>query len=331
MDDGKHKHKIRPFHWRDLLLIQQLQGCGLVLDYEEALVDGTSPMRDALRAYLPLGDEGHQTLVITGKNAFVQYICHKGSNRVRLIYAAPAPTNDDYADRWLDLLEQLTVAVGSKGTFHIVAEVSRDGPEAELMRRIGFCVFTRQMLFRLLSPPALVDELPPLPGLRPWQSTDDWGVRLLYANTVPQLAQQIEAPIEEVLDSSRWPYRLVLEHDGEIIAHLVARRGRAGNALRLLLHPEADIYVEALIRHGLAMLAGAAPLPVYCRVRRYESWLQAPLEAIGFEPLAHTVLLVKHTVARVLTPEWNRLPVLEGRAEMTTPVAHARLRKSLKS
>jgi hypothetical protein len=96
-----------------------------------------------------------------------------------------------------------------------------------------------------------------------------------------------------------------------------------GNALRLLLHPEADAHVEALIRHALATLADAPPLPVYCRVRRYESWLQAPLEASGFEPVSHTALLVKHTVVRVMTPEWQRLPAVEGQAEITTPIAQA--------
>ena len=78
--------------------------------------------------------------------------------------------------------------------------------------------------------------------------------------------------------------------------------------MRLLLHPEADVYVEALIQHGLATLADAPPLPVYCRVRRYESWLRAPLEASGFEPVFHTVLLVKHTVARVMTASVPSLP-----------------------
>jgi hypothetical protein len=194
----------------------------------------------------------------------------------------------------------------------------------ELLQRLGFGVFTRQRLFRLASPPPSGADLPPLPGLRPWRSTDDWGVRVLYANTVPQLAQQIEAPIDDALNPSRWSHRLVLEQDGEISACLGSRRGRAGSALRLLLHPRADAYVEALIRHGLATLAGEPPRPVYCRVRRYESWLQAPLEASGFQPATRTAILVKHIVARVMTPEWHRLPVVEGRAEMTTPITQAR-------
>jgi hypothetical protein len=328
MDDGQNKHKIRPFDWRDLLLVQRLQGQGQVLDFERAQVDGVSPMRDAFHAYLRLGAGSRRTLVMSGQSAFAQYTCHKESKRARLTYLAPAPTSPDYAERWIDLLEQLAATVGAQGTHHIVAEASHDGPEMELLRRIGFGVFTRQVLFRLAPPPMLTADLPPLPGLRPWQSTDDWGVRLLYANTVPQLAQQIEAPVDGILNPSRWPHRLMLGHDGEIIACVATRRGRVGNAMRLLLHPEADVYVEALIRHGLATLADAPPLPVYCRVRRYESWLQASLEACGFEPVSHTVLLVKHTVVRVMTPEWNQHPVLEGRAEMTTPVAQARLRRS---
>jgi len=322
--------KVRPFDWRDTLLVQRLQTQGLVLNHERAHVDGVFPLRDALRAYLLLGTGGRRTLVMSGQVAFAQYVRGKESKRVRLTYLAPAPTNDDYAGRWVNLLNQLTAIVGAQKTHHIVAEASHDGPEVELLQRIGFGVFTRQMLFRRASSAVNNDDLPPLPGLRPWQSKDDWGVRLLYANTVPQLVQQIEAPIDDVLNASRWPHRLVLEQGGEIVACVATRRGRVGNAMRLLLHPKADACVEALIRHGLATLASSNAGAIYCRVRRYESWLQTPLETSGFESVARTVLLVKHTVARVMTPEWQRLPAVEGRAEATTPFAHARLGDSAK-
>ena len=330
MDNGERRHKVRFFDWRDLLLVQRLQAHGQALDYEAARVDGVFPLRDALQSYLLLGTGTRRTLVMSGTDAFAQYTCPKGSKLVHLTYLAPAPTNADYAERWIDLLEQLVAAVGTQGIHHIVAEASDDGPAMELLQRVGFGVFTRQVLFGLASPPRSSDDLPALPGLRPWRSADDWGLRLLYANTVPHLAQQIETPTDSALISSHWEHRLVLERDGEIIAGLATRRGRVGSTLRLLLHPQADVYVEALIRHGLKSLTNGPPQPVYCRVRRYECWLQAPLEASGFEPVARTVLLVKHTVARVMTPEWHRVPVVEGRAEMTTPVAQARFHKSLK-
>jgi hypothetical protein len=268
--------------------------------------------------------------VISGTDAFIQYICSKGSKRAHLTYLAPAPKSPDDAEQWVDFFERLTATVGGRGAHHIVAEASDDGSEKGLLQKAGFGVFTRQVLLRRPCSLETIGAAPPLPELRPWQAKDDWGLRLLYANTVPQLAQQIESPADSAFTSSRWPHRLVLERDGEIIASLAARRGRVGSALRLLLHPEADVYVEALIRHGLARLADGPPQPVYCRVRRYESWLQAPLEASGFQPLARTALLVKHTVARVMTPEWQRIPVVEGRAEITTPVARARFQRSPK-
>ncbi len=331
MENGENKPNIRFFDWRDLRLVQRLQGQGQALDYEASRVDGLFPLRDALHTYLLLGSGSRRTVVLSGIDAFGQYTCHKGSNRVHLTYLAPAPTSADYAERWIDLLEQLVAAVGAQGVHHIVAEASVDGPEMELLQRVGFVVYTRQVLFCLASPAPCSDGQTALPGLRPWRSADDWGMRLLYSNTVPQLAQQIEAPADNAISSSHWQHRLVLERDGEIIAGVAARRGRIGSALRLLLHPEADVYVEAIIRYGLEKLADGPPQPVYCRVRRYESWLQAPLEASGFEPVARTVLMVKHTVARVLTPEWQPVPAVEGRAEMTTPVAQARFRKPLKS
>jgi hypothetical protein len=319
MDNGPNKHKIRPFDWRDLLLMQRLQGQGQILDYKRAGVDGIFPLRDALHNYLTLRTSARRTLVMASKNAFAQYICYKGSKRVRLTYLVPTPTRAQDADCWIDLLEQLTATVGKQGIYHIVTEARHDGPELELLQRIGFGVFTRQVLCRRESP-LVQGDLPPLPGLRPWRSTDDWGARLLYTNVVPQLAQQIEAPVADALTPSLWTKRLVLERDGEILACLVSRVGRVGSALRLLTSPQASAYAQALIQHGLATLSHAPGQPVYCRVRRYADWLQAPLEACGFEPLTSTVLLVKHTVARVITPAWNRLPLVEGQTEMRNPI-----------
>lgn len=330
MDSGGKKSKARFFGWRDLLLIHRLQGRGQALDYEVARVDGVFPLQDALQNYLLLGTGCRRTLVMTGSDAFAQYVCPKGSNRVHLTYLAPAPTNDRFAQRWIDFLEDLVALLGARGIHHIVAEAGDDGPAIELLQRVGFGVFTRQTLFRLASPPEFAGNPPPLTGLRPWKSTDEWGLRVLYTNSVPQLVQQIEAAADNAFTSSQWQDRLVLERKGEIVASIAGRRGRVGSALRLLIHPEADTCVEALLQHGLARLANGASQPVFCRVRRYEGWLQAALEASGFEPVAHTALLVKHTVARVMTPEWNRIPAVNGRAEITTPMTGASLRKSTK-
>jgi hypothetical protein len=328
MENGGNKYRIRSFDFRDLLLVQRLQGQAQTLDYEGAGVDGVFPLRDALHAFLLLGTGTRRTLVMAGIDAFVQYRCFKGSNRVQLTFVAPAPTNAEYEELWIELLEQVVATVGAQGIHHIVAEASDDGPELQLLQRAGFGVVTRQMLFCLDSASGLVDDVPAVPGLRPWQSTDDWGLRLLYANTIPGLAQQIEAPVDEAFTSSGWQNRQVLERDGEIIASFATRRGRVGSALRLLLHPQADTHVEALVRRGLGTLVEGPPQPVYCRVRRYESWLQAPLEASGFELVARTALLVKHTVARVMTPEWQQIPAVERRPEMTRPVAQAKSEKS---
>ena len=330
MNNGGNKPRVRCFDWRDLLLVQRLQGQGQALDFEASRVDGIYPLRDAFHAYLLPRTGSRRTLVSPETNAFAQYNWPKGSNHVRLTYLAPAPTSTDDAERWVGFLEQLVAALGTQGLHHVVAEASDDGPAMELLQRAGFGTFTRQTLFCLASA-NFSDDLPALPGLRPWQSRDDWGLRLLHTNTVPRLAQQIEAPVDNAFTSSRWHHRLVLERDQEIIAALATRRGRVGSTLRLLLHPEADEYVEAIIRNGLAKLDSGPTQPIYCRVRRYESWLQAPLEASGFRFIASTALLVKHIVARVMTPEWHRTSVVEGRAEMTTPVARARFQKSLKS
>lgn len=313
----------RPVTLRDLWLVQRLQRHGLVLDYESAGVDGVSPMRDALSGCLPFSPPHRRTLVLVGRRAFVQYASVAAGKRARLSFIAPAPLDDERADRWLDLMESLVAAAGAQGVHHIVAEARDDGPELVLLQQAGFGIFTRQQLYRLLPDAVPTTSMAPLAGLRFWRATDEWGLRLLYTNTVPQMVQHIEPPADSFF--SRWPSRLVLEHDGELVAVLAARQGRAGNALRLILHPQADAHAQALIHHGLMTLLGRPKRPIYCRVRRYESWLCAPLQACGFELVAQTALLVKHTVGRVMSPAWERTGAIEGRVEMTSPVAHTRL------
>ena len=106
MQNGGTRHKIRFFDLRDLLLVQRLQAHGQTLDFEGAGVDGVFPLRDALQAYLLLGTGTRRTLVISDLDAFAQYTCSKGSNRVQLTFVAPAPASDDQAECWIELLEQ---------------------------------------------------------------------------------------------------------------------------------------------------------------------------------------------------------------------------------
>lgn len=318
----KDRGRVRPFYWRDLRWVRRLQSQGQVLDYERALVDGLHPLREALWAYLLLGARGPRTMVAScapGRSAFVQFH-YQSEERVRLSYLAPAPSDEAAVECWVGLLEGLTAAVGGPGAFHFLAEARQDGPEMETLQRAGFSVFARQELFRLdrlREPLPLPDESP---ELRPWRPSDNWAMRLLYTNTVPHLVQRIEPPTVVGERRSPWRRGFVLEEGAELLAFAAVRRGRRGNALHFLLHPEADVYAEPLIRQGLTALAETLNRPTYCWVRRYQGCLWEPLERVGFERVGQMALLVKHTVVRVASPAWKPVPVAESRAKMTTPL-----------
>ncbi len=317
----QNQSKIRPFSWRDLPRLRRLQTQGVALDYERALIHGVYPLREALLAYLSLGARGARTMMMSGEAthaAFVQFR-YQSEERVRLSYLSPAPADEHLADGWVELLDGLTAAIGGPGAHHFVAEARQDGPELEILQRAGFGTFARQELFRLAQPQGRGAESTLPAELRPWRPSDNWGIRLLYANTVPHLVQRIEPPTVVAEGGKRRRQGFVLEKEGEIQAFVAVRRGRRASAMRFLLHPKADSYAEALIQRGVTALAKSSDQPVYCWVRRYQGCLGRPLERAGFERIERMVSLVKHTVAWVKSPAWKPVPVVESQVRMTTP------------
>ncbi|RMF36041.1 MAG: hypothetical protein D6759_04055 [Chloroflexi bacterium] len=302
---------IRPFDWRDLNLVRRLQDQGHVLNYEQALLEGAFPLRQALIGYLTLGSWGMQTLVLP-RRGFVQLTCQPDANRAYLCYLSVSTPED-----WLPLLEGTVAYLGRHGIHRLVVEAPEGGEAIGHLQRAGFALYAHQQIYRLDRPPAGL-QVGTLPGLRPYRAADRWAVRSFYINLVPPLVRQAEG-MWNGLQPDRWHAALVLEQEQEIIAHLAVRRGRLGHALHLMLHPQADHHADLLLAHGLAVLRNAPDRPIYCRVRRYQGGLDGALRQVGFEPLLTTAVLVRHTVARVIEPAWARTPGLETPTEVSTP------------
>ncbi len=302
---------IRPFDWRDLDLVRRLRDHGHVLDYERALLEGVSPLRQALIGYLTLGSWGMQTLVLP-RRAFAQLTHQPGASRAHLCYLSVSTQED-----WLPLLEGIVAYLGRRGAHRLVVEAPEGGEVIEHLQRAGFALYTYQQIYRL-DRPSVGLQARRLPGLRPYRAADRWAVRSFYINLVPPLVRQAEGTWNG-LQPDRWHDALVLEQGQEIIAHLAVRRGRLGHALYLMLHPQADRYVDLLLAHGLAALRNAPDRPIYCRVRRYQGGLDGALRQAGFEPLLTTAVLVRHTVARIVEPAWAHTLGLETPTEMSTP------------
>ncbi|HRQ41450.1 MAG TPA: hypothetical protein PLD25_26315 [Chloroflexota bacterium] len=213
---------------------------------------------------------------------------------------------------WLPLLDQAVIEAGRRGIVSLVAEVDELGPELPILRRAGFVVYTRQDIWA-------ISEFVPHNGaelLRPRQEADDWDVHLLYANTVPRLVQMVE-PLPPPAEGTGW----VLREDGELAAYVHVHDGPAATWMRLFVHPNAEARVEEILTAVLHMTPPRLTHPVYCCVRRYQSWIQNALARTSFTLWGSQAVMVKHTVHHVQKSAPDLSALLEAQSvSPTTPM-----------
>lgn len=323
---------IRPFNLRDLALVHRLSEQGVSLHTKSALTKQVNPVRGAL-----FGIVGGECPTFVWKSddrsvaGFIQLGMVEDSPLAHILYVSAtsdtavtlAENGDDTAvislpgtineNAWLSLLDQAVGEVGRRGVHSLVAEVDEIGPEFAILRRAGFAVYTRQDIWML-------NEVIPQNGadlLRPRQESDDWDIHLLYANTVPRLVQMVE-PLPPLDDGTGWVHR----EDNELAAFVHVHEGPAATWMRLFVHPNAEARVEEILTAVLHLKSPRLNHPIYCCVRRYQSWIQGALEREGFLLWGSQAVMVKHTVYHIPKPSTDLSLMLETQpVSPTTPMA----------
>ncbi|MEM7117090.1 MAG: hypothetical protein AAF614_31950 [Chloroflexota bacterium] len=308
---------IRSFQLRDWALVRRLAEHGVSLHSESALTDRLQPLRGALVSMLVGGD--FPTYVWKSENrdasGFIQLYLDDDSQRANILYLSPAVDagarslqmkNGKVAEHvvdsnvWLPLLDQAVVEVGQRGVHSLVAEVSETGGELPVLRQAGFVIYTRQDIWILNEGTAgdtILDER---------RSTDEWDIQLLYANTVPRLVQLVE-PMPRLDDGDGW----VLREGNELAAFVHVHNGPRATWLRLFIHPNAETRVDEIIGEAVKVTNPMSEHPVYCCVRRYQSWVQNALQRRGFHFWGSQAVMVKHTVHYQQKPLRDLTAVLE--------------------
>lgn len=308
---------IRSFDWRDLSLVRRLSPQGICFDSETEFVRGMHTMQAALLTFMGAG-AGHPTLVCRYKNggrgeqAFGQLRHRHGSEIARLLYLAPAEAISCPAG--VELLEALCREAGRRGAHNVLAEIRERDSGFETLRTLGFAIYARQDLYRL-SGPAIHR---PRSGnrLRPKKSVDEFGVRMLHANIVPRLVQQVEPPPA----SGRQGF--VHSQAGEVLGYFDVSRGPLGIWVEPYLHPAAED-VDDLVAGLVSMLADRNGRPICFCVRSYLDWIRVALQEVGFELWAEQAVMVKRVAVPVVEFSAKRAPVLEGGAKVTTPFVNS--------
>jgi hypothetical protein len=305
---------VAPFRLRNINLLHRLSRHSVPLNLSLVLAEGADPLREAL--WSALWHETHPTLVWQAESgddaAFVQSVLLEGKSRAALLWlGGTAGAFGRNPDARLALLDALTAHTARRGVQSLHAEVAEGSQEQELLRQAGFAVYARQSLWRL--PPdvwqmmAVPDESAESaePRFTPFTPADARDVEVLYAQLVPALVRAIEpSPPHSQAGAGQSPIAAthIFRHQRRLAGFAHIRTGLAAAWLHLLFSLDLPLDVAALLR---PLLAGAKPAlhqPLFCTLRPWAEWLAAPLRAVGFEPYASQVAMVKHTVQHVRRP-----------------------------
>ena len=299
---------IRPFHLQDLALVHRLGEQGTILQTQTAITTISRPVRRAL-VHMLVGGR-YMTYVWKSDQsdaaAFAQLCWGEGDASAYLVgIGVASPTrepdqNDAYHEEsWLNLLDELIKEAGRLEVHNLVAEADEDGPELNILRKAGFVVYTRQDIWISDQPAEGERSI----SLQPRRSVDDWDINILYSNSIPGLLQSVE-PYPPLEFGQNWVLR---EKDGELAAYVHITTGTVASWMQLFIHPNAHSKPKEIVKAALDIISPSPELPIYCCVRRYQSWLLGALETAGFRPWGSQAVMVK----QIVQPVMHRTPALK--------------------
>ena len=333
---------IRPFDIRDVNVIQRLRPMTRALAYEFMAVDGINLLRDAVSSYVTggrdnnvvlvnrtAGDDDRDTaeafglmqLLDTPQPSDSANHTHTNENdrqrRAALILMSPGPDTDERVESWMYLAQEFAAYAASHGIHHIVAEPAEYGGEAEALYGAGFAPLIHQDVLKLATIPDDI-EIDKLPGLREATKADEPLIRILHMRSAPKITYQAEitSDLLRATTQSQSNEGWLLEHESEVVGYVCIREGRRGHGLQLMFRPKAEEMAKPMLLHVLQRIRRRRRGPVYCTVRAYQSWLLPILDELGFNHITSTMLMVRHTAARVHAPVWAGVPesVLSAKA-----------------
>jgi hypothetical protein len=310
---------IRSFAWRDLPLLYRYRKRGIFLDSALALTRG--PMlvpAGALLSYLAPATGIFTYLCDQGKNKktpLLGQVRHSsGSSAARLSFVAPE--NMLETTNLPSMLDQVTYRLGTRGAFHVLAEVDDSLKAFEVLRQAGFAIYARQSIWVLKGMPAVETE------------QDDWrlcrvedlnAVIGLYNDLVPGLVQQIEPPPKNHV------HGLLCCEDGEIKAYVELRYGKRGIWAQPFVHPDSHGFAGRLMSL-LEYLPNRRSRPVYVCIRSYQSWLEGAIQGAGAVEVVRQAVMVRHLAVTKKMAEAFKLPAMNGsQAKPTAPFARIKV------
>ena len=169
------------------------------------------------------------------------------------------------------------------GALNVLAEIEESHALFEALRRVGFCVFSWESLWRM---PDDIQQGGSVSDWNPPATTDLNTVRCLYQTLVPPLVQNAEP-----FKNGNTP-RLLYKKNGDALAYVESISGSAGTYLIPLIHPSIENVGPLLV--DLIGHFKESGKPLYMQVRSYQAWLADALSELKAEPSPRFALMVKH-------------------------------------
>lgn len=311
----------------DLRAIFELASQGVELDLQQARISPQSPLTEALASRLSFGGMGAETFVLYANGrkqralGMVQARLRKNRTEADITFIAPALDADhDAVATWYRLLAEATNGLGELGCQRIFVQVSCGNGSEEVFRQAGFAAYAREDVYLLSEErSASYRQQGTEMTLRRQRKRDRWNLMRLYSALTPRTVQAAEGVGDA--DDAAGKFKdswdsvnstgYIIERGNALVGSVRITRGRLANWVRLAVHPEAQAYVDELVREAIALASKTRARPVYVSVRHYEGGIRAALEVAGFEWQFERCLMVKHTTVRIKeTVPWLA-PVLD--------------------
>ena len=288
----------------DLPLMLRLKQNAIVLHSELGLTGDARGQSSALLSSIVF-PRGLHTLLghVNDKNTVGQFRYRHGDINAHIVYLAPTLAEEDEDTIWLHMLDAMAQQAGKNGAQALVGEVELSHRLFETMRRAGYAVYSRQVIWQHdpITEPVAVPEL----SVSAETDQDQLGIAALLGSTIPSILQTVMGPSND-LDG------LVYRKAGRVEAYITYSEGKHGVYLMPYLHPGVLDDAPDIVAAALLKIERCRKLPVYVSVRGYQGWMENAMLDLGFTPWLEQAVMVKHLTAGVRQASFAQLSLGTG-------------------
>ena len=275
----------------DIPLMIRLKQNAIVLHSELGLTEDARGQNSALLSSIVF-PRGLYTLVARTDNQDMvgQFRYRSDDVNAHIVYLAPILDEEDDDTIWLHILDAMAQQAGKHGAQSLVAEVEISHRLFETMRRAGYAVYSRQVIWQH-SP---IDDETQKPEVTVTEEVngDQIGIAALLGCTIPRILQTVMGPSTD-MDG------LVYRKDGRVEAYIAYSEGKHGVYLIPYLHPDVLSDASDIIAAAVLAIDKTQKVPIYVSVRGYQGWLENAMLDLGFTPWLEQAVMVKHLTAGI--------------------------------